>query len=290
MRLYLQAVVSGVMAGGLYAVMALGVSLTWGLLKVINLAHLALVLVGAYSTYQLATSAAVDPLVTVVLTVPAFFLVGAAVQWLFDRFRVSEFNSLLVSFGLLLIVVQVVTNVWSADFRRMDAALNPYATRSVFVGAVALQVPLLIAFSASLVIALATAWTLRRTYVGKALRALAHDRSVASAFGIDHARLSMLLSGFSAATGALAGTLVGISSGLFPGLAVEWFGIVFTVVILGGIGNLPGTVAAAFVVGATSGLTSVLWGPPSAPLATFTLLILALLFRPEGLFTRRRAA
>lgn len=284
MRLYVQSAVSGLLAGGLYAIMALGLSLSWGLLRVINLAHFALILLGAYTTYALAAGAGLDPLLSVLVTVPAFFAVGAALQWLFDRFAVTDLTSLLVSFGLFIMLIQVISNVWTADFRRIDAAANPYGTRSVFLGEIALPIPLLLALLTALAIAAAVAVGLRRTYAGKALRAFAHDREVAAAFGIDHRRIALLLSGFAAATGALAGAFVAIGGGIFPGLAVEWFGIVFTVVILGGIGNLLGAVAAALLVGVVSGLTASAWSPAAAPLVTFVLLIVALLFRPEGLF------
>ncbi len=103
-----QAALSGVLVGGLYAMMAMGVSLTWGMLKVINLAHFGLILIGAYLTYQTATSWGVDPLLTIVVTAPVLFVAGALLQWAFDRLAISELNSLLVSFGLLVIIIQAV--------------------------------------------------------------------------------------------------------------------------------------------------------------------------------------
>src|SRR5690606_8318425 len=123
-----QAALSGALVGGLFAVMAVGLSLTWGLLKVINLAHFGLIILGAYLTFQLTTSWGVDPLATMAITVPALFGAGALLHWAFDRFGVVEFGSLLVSFGILIIIVQTVTNIWSADFQRIGADANPYAT------------------------------------------------------------------------------------------------------------------------------------------------------------------
>jgi branched-chain amino acid transport system permease protein len=287
---YVQAAVSGVMIGGLYAVMALGLSLTWGLLRVINLAHLALVLAAAYVTYQLATSTGVDPLVAVLVVVPCAFAVGVAFQWVIERFRVDELSSLLVSFGVFIVAIQLISNVWSADFRRIVAAENPYATRAAFVGEIAFPLPQLLAFGVALAFAAAAFVVLRYTYFGKALRALAHDRDIAAAFGVDHRRIGMLAAGLGAAMGAVAGVLIGINSALFPQLAFEWVGLIFTVVILGGIGNLLGAVGAGILVGLTSSLVSVAWTPLGAPLVTFLLLILALLFRPNGLFGRLGAS
>jgi branched-chain amino acid transport system permease protein len=283
---YVQAAVSGVMLGGLYAVMALGLSLTWGLLRVINLAHLALILAAAYVTYQLTTSTGADPLLAVLVLVPSGFVVGVAFQWLIERFRVDELSSLLVSFGVFIVAIQLISNVWSAGFRRIVAAENPYATRAAFVGEIAFPLPQLMAFGVAVALAVAAYLVLRCTYFGKALRALAHDREIAAAFGVDHRRIGMLAAGLGSAMGAVAGVLIGISSSLFPQLAFEWVGLIFTVVILGGIGNLLGAVGAGILVGLTSSLVSVAWTPLGAPLVTFLVLILALLFRPNGLFGR----
>src|SRR5918995_1083929 len=121
-----QAALTGVLVGGLYALMAAGVSVSWGVLRIINLTHFGLILIGAYLTFQLATTWGFDPILTLVVTVPVLFTAGALVQWGYDRLGVSELNSLLLSFGLLVVVVQLVSNLWTADFQRMTAAVNPY--------------------------------------------------------------------------------------------------------------------------------------------------------------------
>jgi branched-chain amino acid transport system permease protein len=287
---YLQAAVSGVMIGGLYAIMALGLSLTWGLLRVINLAHLALILASGYVTYQLTTSTGIDPLLSVLVLVPPLFLVGVAVQWLIERFDVDEFNSLLVSFGLFIIAVRLINNIWSADFKRIEGSKNPYATHALFIGDIALPVPQLLAFGAACVLALASFLVLRYTYFGKALRALANDRDIAGAFGVNSRRIGLIAAGLGAAMAGVAGALIGINQSIFPQLAFEWVGLVFTVVILGGIGNLLGAVAAGILVGVVSNVVGVAWTHQGAPLVVFCLLILALLFRPNGLFGRLGAS
>jgi len=286
MNTYLQAGVSGVMIGGLYAVMALGLSLTWGLLKVINLAHFALILCSAYVTYQLTTSTGVDPLLAAFVLVPCLFVVGAAIHWVILRFEVDEFNSLLLSFGLFIIVIQVINNIWSADFRQIEAEENPYATRALFIGDIAFPVPQLIALGTALALAIAAYVVLRHTYFGKALRALTYDSEIAGAYGVDHRRIGMLTAGVASAIAGLAGVLVGINQAVFPQLAFEWVGLIFTVVILGGIGNLLGAVAAGIMLGLVSSQVGVIWTPLGAPLVVFLILILALLFRPNGLFGR----
>ena len=128
-----QSALAGALTGGLYALMAIGLSLGWGMLKVINLAHFGMILLGGYLTYTLVTSTGLDPLLTVVVTAPILFVVGAALQWLFQRFDVSELSSLLVSFGILIIVIQLISNVWSADFRRLTR--RPESVRDRISGA-----------------------------------------------------------------------------------------------------------------------------------------------------------
>jgi branched-chain amino acid transport system permease protein len=278
-----QAALSGLLVGGLYALMAVGLSLTWGMLKLINLAHFALILLGAYLTYQLATSWGLDPLLTLVVTVPLFFVVGALLQWAYDTLQITELNSLLVSFGVLVITIQTVSNVWSADFRRMTSADNPYAGDSLSVGEFVFPLPSLFAFVAAVVLVVAADNVLRRTFVGRALRAFAEDRTVAAAFGIDHRRLGVLLGGVVGASAAVAGMLFALSNALTPSTPFEWFGIVFAVVILGGIGNVAGTLLAGVLVGCLTAVVSVTWSPAASPLVLFSAIIVALLFRPQGL-------
>jgi branched-chain amino acid transport system permease protein len=278
------AALTGALIGGLYALMAAGLSVTWGVLKIINLVHFGLILIAAYLTFEIATSWSVDPLLTLVITVPAMALLGAALQWAFDRLGVAEFNSLLVSFGLLIIVGQVVSNIWSADFQRMTTAVNRYATTSLTLGPIALPVSTLLAFVAALVLIGGGHLALQRTFAGRAMRAFAQDRAVAAAFGIDHRRIGMLLAAISGATAAIAGMLFALANALTPSTAYEWFGIVFAVVILGGVGHLLGTLLAGVLVGVLSGVVSVVLSPAAAPFVLFSAIVLALLLRPQGLF------
>ncbi|MGH2418751.1 MAG: branched-chain amino acid ABC transporter permease [Candidatus Limnocylindria bacterium] len=285
--IFVQSALTGVLVGGLYALMAIGLSLTWGMLRVINLAHFGLILLSAYLTYALATNVGVDPLLTVVVTVPITFLVGAAIQWAFQRFEVSELSSLLVSFGLLIIGTQLISNVWSGDFRRMTSDVNPYATGSLTIGPLVFPMPTLIASVAAVALVLLIHLVLARTFVGRALRAFAQDPAIAAAFGIDHGRLGVLLAGAAGATAAVAGTLFAIGGSLTPSTALEWFGVVFAVVILGGIGNVLGTLLAGALVGGIAGVMTIVWSPVAAPVVVYSLVVLALLFRPNGLLPRR---
>lgn len=283
MSLMTQAIVSGILAGGLYALMSLGMSLSWGVLKIINLAHFGFILFSGYATYQLAVSLGWDPFLAIAVCVPVFAAAGMALQWIFDRVRISEFESLLFTFGVFIIFESLASTIWTADFRRIDSALNPYSSMSIWVGPVALPVPQLSAFLIAIGIAIAVHFLLERTHFGRAVRALAEDRDVAGAFGVDSGRVSMQLAGLAAGFAAMAGVFVAMSQALFPGLAIEWFGIVFSVVILGGLGSTLGTLFAAIIVGLVGAIATVIAGPPMAPLAVFLVLIATLLFRPEGI-------
>jgi branched-chain amino acid transport system permease protein len=282
----LQAAFSGILVGGLYALMALGLSMTWGLLKIINLAHFGLILLSAYLTYAITVELGLDPLVTVVITAPVMFVLAAALQWGFQRFAVGEFNSLLISFGVLIMLLQAISNVWTADFRRLGADLNPYATGSLAIGPLVFPLPTLLAFAAALALVVVVHLALERTFTGRAVRAFSEDPPIAAAFGIDHRRIGILIAGGAGATAAVAGSLFAIGGSMTPSTALEWVGLVFAVVILGGIGNVIGTLVAGALVGIVAGLVTVLWSPSAAPLVVFSMVVLALLFRPRGLFPR----
>lgn len=285
--IFVQAALSGVLVGGLYALMAIGLSLTWGMLRIINLAHFAMILLSGYLTYTLATNAGWNPLLTVVVTVPVMFLIGVAIQWGFERFGVTELNSLLVSFGLLIISIQLISNTWSADFRRMTAEVNPYATGSLAIGPLIFPLPTLIASVAAASLVIGIHLVLTYTLVGRAVRAFSQDPGIAGAFGIDHRRLGLVLAGAVGATAAVAGTLFAIGGSLTPTTAYEWFGVVFAVVILGGVGNVLGTLLAGALVGSVAAVVAVAWSPVTAPLVVYSLIVLALLFRPRGLLPQR---
>lgn len=283
----LQAAIFGALGGSLFALMALGLSMGWGFLKNINLAHFAMILLGGYLTVDLATNLGMSPVATIVITVPLMFIVGALIQAGFERFDVSEFNSLLISYGLLIITVQVVTNIWTADYQRMAPDVNPLAAASVRVGPFVFPGPTLLAAAFAVALVVLAQLVLEKTYAGRALQAFGQDRQIASAFGIDHRMLGIVLAGVTGASAAIAGMLIAVGEPLIPFSPFEWIGRVFAIVILGGIGNVNGTLYAGLLVGAISGVVALAWGPSAAPLVVFSLVVLALVFRPQGLFLRK---
>jgi|SRR5687768_11484905 branched-chain amino acid transport system permease protein len=272
-----QSLLSGIFIGGLYGLLGLGLSLSWGYLRLINLAHFALAFLGAYLTYQLAGVAGLHILVAVLIIVPAFFVLGVAMQLLFARFAVSEFGSLLLTFGMTVIIESAIQWFWTADMRKLQFEQG---SASLQVGA--LFVPLIEAlmFAVAALLAIATWGWLRFTYVGKAMRASAENPDMAAAFGVDHRRLALLLSGVAAACAGVAGTFLALIYTLSPAQIFAWMGVVFAVVILGGLGNPLGVLAAGLVIGVSESLTMAVIAPTWAPLVSFALLILVLVLRP----------
>ncbi len=273
-----QSVLSGVFSGALYALMGLGISLAWGLLRVINLAHFAFVFLAGYLVYQCIGVSGWSPTLVVVLALPLFFVAGVALQWLFARFSVDEFGSLLVTFGLTIMIESLIQWIWTADVRRME---TPLSTWSVKLGPIYVPVAESILLLVTLAVVVAAWAWLRHTYVGKALRASAQNPVIAAAFGVSHRRLAFLLSGVAAATGALAGVFVAVGSPISPSQMFGSLGVVLAAVILGGLGNPLGLLAASILIGIAEALTMALTAPSWAPLVSFSLLIFILVLRPD---------
>jgi branched-chain amino acid transport system permease protein len=272
-----QAMVSGLLAGGLYGLLALGLSLSWGLLRLVNLAHFALALLGAYLTYQLGHTFHLAPWLAALAIVPAFFALGVLLHAVFTYFRVTEFTSLLVTFGLTVILESVIQWFWTADYRRYETI---YATASTRVGPLFVPRLELLACLTATVLAFATWAWLRFTYVGKALRASAEDPDIAAAFGVNHRAQAYLLSGVAAAYAGIAGAFIALISTLSPAQIWAWVGVVFAVVIIGGLANPIGALLAGLLIGLTESLTMAVVAPAWAPLVSFSVLILLLVARP----------
>jgi branched-chain amino acid transport system permease protein len=272
-----QSILSGIFIGALYGLLGLGLSLSWGMLRQINLAHFALAFLGAYLTYQLTTVGGLDPLLTLALIAPCFFAFGVLMHWLLARFAISPFNSLLVTFGLTVIIESLIQWIWTADQRVMDSA---YGAMKFKIGALYVPFPELLTLIMAVTLSLCTWAALRYTDLGKAMRAAAEDAPIAAAFGVNERALSLLLSGYSAALAGVAGVCLALSFTLAPSQIYAWIGVVFAAVMIGGLGNPIGPLAAGIAIGVSEALTMALTAPAWAPLVSFSLLIIVLLARP----------
>ncbi len=277
-NLLAQSVLSGVFIGSLYGLVGLGLGLTWGLLRQINLAHFGFVFLSAYLSYQMATAWAIDPLLTLLILPPLFFLMGAAVQWLLAKFEITPFNSLLVTFGFTVMIEALIQGIWTADFRRLESHYND---QKFVIAGLYFPVPELVTLALACLLCCAVWAAMRYTDLGKALRAMAQDGPIATAFGVDSRRLSLLLAGVCAALAAVAGICLALTFTLTPSQIFAWVGVVFAVVMLGGLGSALGPLVAGLFIGVSEAVTMAVAAPSWAPIVSFSLLIVMLLFKPE---------
>jgi branched-chain amino acid transport system permease protein len=277
LHLLAQSILSGLFIGALYGLIGLGLGLTWGLLRQINLSHFGLVFLGAYLSYQMAASWKLDPLAALLVVPPLFFAIGAAMQWLFSRFALTPFNSLLASFGITVVIESAIQGVWTADYRKLE---SHYDAMKFTVGGLYLPVPELLTLSLALVACVGVWATMRYTDVGKALRAMAEDGPIAAAFGVDARTLALVLAGGCAALAGVAGVCLALTFALAPSQIYAWVGVVFAAVMLGGLGTALGPLVAGVIIGVSEAITMAVASPSWAPIVSFSLLIAMLLLRP----------
>lgn len=279
-NLLAQSALSGLFVGALYGLIGLGLGLSWGLLRTINLAHFAFVFAGAYLAYQLNASTGMDPLVALTAIVPLFFAAGVGLHALITRFNVSALNTLLVTFGLTAIIEAVIQAIWSADFRRLEWAHGHVKFK---LGELFVPLPELVTLLMALAATFALWGVLRGTDLGKAMRAAAQDAPIAAAFGVNQKLLALLLAGTCAALAGVAGVCLSLSFTLAPAQIYAWVGVVFAAVMMGGLGSPVGPLVAGIVIGVSEALTMAITAPSWAPIVSFTLLIVLLLARPGRL-------
>jgi branched-chain amino acid transport system permease protein len=277
LNLLMQSVLSGIFIGSLYGLVGLGLGLTWGLLRQINLAHFGFLFLAAYACYHLSTVFKVDPLLTLLVLPPVFFLIGMLQQWVLARFKITPFNSLLVTFGLTVMIESLIQGIWTADFRRLESHYNE---QKFVIAGLYFPVPELVTLFLSLSFCFAIWAAMRYTDLGKALRAMAEDGPIATAFGIHQARMSLVLSGVCAALAAVAGICLALTFTLTPSQIFSWVGVVFAAVMLGGLGSALGPLAAGLLIGVSEAITMAVAAPAWAPIVSFSLLIVMLLFKP----------
>jgi branched-chain amino acid transport system permease protein len=271
-----QSILSGIFVGALYGLMGLGLSLSWGLLRLINLAHFAFAFLAAYLCLQL-TTLRIDPLLTLLVIAPLFFAIGAALHWVMARFKVTPFNSLLLTFGLVGIIEAIIQTIWTADFRKLE---SHYGEMKFKVGGLFVPVPELITLLLAVSISVGVWAVLRYTDLGKAMRAAAEDAPIASAFGVNQQRNALLLAGICAALASIAGVCLALSFTLAPSQIYAWIGVVFAAVMLGGLARPLGPLIAGIVIGVSEAITMAVTAPSWAPIVSFTLLIVILVLRP----------
>jgi len=270
----LQAVVSGLLLGGVYALAAVGLSLIWGVMKVVNVAHGVLALLASYLALTL-YQRGLDPVISIALIAPTFFALGLVVERVFVHpvLRRPEMDSLLVLFGATIALENVIQRVWSADFR----TLNPwYSGTSVAVGGLNVSLARGLAFVLSLAAVFALSALLTRTHLGRAIRATAQNRPTAMLAGIDVDRIALIAFGVGTALAGVAGVALALIYSFYPTVHFFWIVKAFLVVVLGGVGNVRGTLAAALLLGVAEGLLGSLVSFAWVDVSVYVLLMLVL--------------
>jgi branched-chain amino acid transport system permease protein len=283
MHALIQGLILGVLTGGMYALMASGQTLIFGIMKVINLAQGAMVILSAYLSYQLFTSFSVDPFLAIPITTVAMFAVGVSVQFLLLRpLRLEDRSelSLLVTFAVALLLEGIMSVIWKTSLRNIGTS---YADASWSIHGYAIPKVGVYIFALSLVALAVLFLALNRTRFGRAIRATVQNPESARLLGVESERVSAMGFGLGAATAGAAGSAYGVLYTFYPGSHYDLISLLLSIVVLGGLGSIVGAVLAAIVVSTSFAVVASTVSPAWAPMTFFVVLIAVLLIRPQGL-------
>ena len=283
----IQAVILGILTGGVYALMASGQTLIFGIMKVVNLAQAAFVVLAAYLSFSLFAFTGIDPFLSILITAPIMFVLGAAIQWTLLRPLRSEDEaqlSLLITFAVALGLEGALAAVYSTTFHSIQPGYENFSW-TVF----GFQVNMVRFFAFFLSVAMIGLLYLimHRTKFGLAIRATVQNPMSAQLLGVNSATVNALGFGLGAATAAAAGAVFGLISPFNPGSHYDLISRLLTIVVLGGLGSIGGSIAAAMVMGVASALVAAMISPIWSDFTFFAVLLLILLLRPQGLFGAR---
>ena len=280
-----QVLLNGILLGGLYALMALGLALVWGVLNIVNLAHGAFIMLGAYVAWVLFTQAHIDPFAALPIAAAVLFALGYAIQRgiLNLVIRAPMFNTLLITFGLEVVLTLLAQLVFSADFRTINP---PYAGARFDLAGVTVPWVQLVAFVIALALTFAMWAFLTRSRVGRAIRAAAQNLVAARLYGVEPRSLYALTFGIGAALAGVAGGLYGTVSQINPYIGATLTAKSFVIAIIGGLDNPLGVIVGGLFLGVVESLTALYIGPTYKDVLSFGLLVLVLIVRPSGLLGR----
>jgi branched-chain amino acid transport system permease protein len=282
-----QAIVDGILVGGVYALMAVGLTLIFGVLDIINIAQGILVVLGAYLSYSLSVRLNIGLFVGLLVTVPAMFVLGVAIQWAFIRpLRGRERTSmtLLVTYAVALIIEGVLYQVYGPDYKQLSAS---YVTSSVHVLGFYLPYIYLFGFALAVALVVALYLMLYRTRFGRSVRATMQDETAARLIGIDTRRVAALTFGVGVGVTAVGGMMFGATSGGFnPNSGYDLISRLLAIIILGGLGSIGGALVASIFMLTLESLVDI-WSPNWAIAVFYAALVLVLVVRPTGFFGRQ---
>jgi branched-chain amino acid transport system permease protein len=285
--LLINAIIAGLLIGGFYAAVTVGVSISFGILDVVNIAHPAFIILGSYIAYIVNQTFGVDPILTAIVALPAFYVLGATVYQVyyasFERRGQDPLRGLAFFFGLLFVTEVVLILVFGVDYRYVQAS---YIEQTIHWGFIDLPFRILVPCLISLLMLALLQLYLSRTFTGRAIMAVSQDQLALQLMAADPIRIKRIAFAISIATASLAGAFLIIIQPVEPSVGREYIGRVFAICVLGGLQSLPGTVIAAILLGVVESITATFYGPSWAPAVSFTFLLLTLAFRPAGLLGR----
>lgn len=285
MELLAQVLVNGILLGGLYALMALGLALVWGVLNIVNLSHGALIMVGAYVTYYLVAIAHIDPFAALPITAGVLFVIGYLIQRSILNLviRGPMFNTLLITFGIEVVLTYLAQLWFSADFR----TINPdYAGSSYVVAGVTVPVVQILVFAIAVGLTVAMWLFLLHTRTGRGIRAASQNLVAARLYGVSPRSIYALTFGLGAALAGIAGGLYGTVSQINPYIGGPLTAKSFVIAIIGGLDNPLSVIVGGLFLGIVESLTALYIGPTYRDVASFGILVLILIVRPTGLLGR----
>lgn len=291
-QLIMQSVVSGILVGGMYGLVALGLALAFGVLKVLDVAHGELLMLGGYASFFAFTFWGLDPFLSMPLVFLAMFGFGVLLYFLLFRYvtrteihtRIK--NSLLVSFGLVLVLQALAVRFFTADERTISTG---YSLEALTIGPVRVPVVRLAGLVVAVIAALALEWLLSRTRFGRALRATSEDWTRAALTGVNVRRVYLIAFAISAALAAIAGSLVSMGYSISPNIGLGWTLKALIVVVLAGLGSMRGIIVAGIFLGLVESLASIWIGGQYREVVALVLFLVILSFRPHGFYGRAHA-
>jgi branched-chain amino acid transport system permease protein len=286
-QLLMNAVLSGVLLGGFYAVVTVGVSISFGMLDIVNIAHPAFIMLGSYVAFLLNSLYGLDPIFASLVALPAFFVLGALVYQIyfiaFERRGQESLRGLAFFFGLLFISEVGLILAFGVDYRFVEA---PYIGPSLHLGYLDFPLRMLVPCAVSLALLASLQLYLSRTFMGRAIAAVSQDPLALRLMAANPTRVKRIAFALSIATASIAGALLIVIQPVEPSMGRDYIGRVFAICVLGGMGSFPGTLLAAVLLGMVESITSTFYGPSWSPAVAFGFLLLTLAFRPAGILGR----
>lgn len=279
--------VAGLLLGGFYAAVTLGIAVAFGLLDVVNIAHPTFVILGSYGAFVLNSEFGLDPVLAGLLFTPVFYLLGVTVYCIyynsFEKKGAEPLRGLVFFFGVLFIVEVALLLQYGVDYRLVDA---PYIGKSFDIGGVGFAPRLFVPFLVGVSLTSALHFFLSKTFYGKAIMGVSQDSLALQLMGADPVKIKSIAFGLGIATASLAGALLIIIGPVEPSIGREYIGRVFAITVLGGLGSISGTLLAALILGVAESFTATFYGPSWSLAVSFGILLIVLAVRPSGLFGR----